>query len=120
MAWGLPPKYQLKSSFNTWTDLELRKSVLYSLNRRGYEITEEATYAIVAVKKMPLSFWSCLALERPKINLTLLLPESNVVTLKSEYDYNSRFGIAMNDLGRQSKELEALIQDIKSHKQQIN
>lgn len=117
MAWGLPPKFQLKASFENWSDAQVKKSVFTSLTQRGYSILEETPYSVVAVKKMPLSFWSILALERPKINLTLLLPESNVLTFNSNYDYNSRYGIALNDLGRQKKELEQLVQEIQSNKQ---
>lgn len=113
MSWGIPPKIEHKVQVHSKdAEQQLSRCVKNALEFCGFLITDEGGYTIQAEKKMKMSLMSFVTFSRPKIKLLALLPDSGLVSLRSTYDYYSSTGIAMNDLGRQKKELTALGKEI--------
>jgi hypothetical protein len=113
MSWGLPPKYELKHQFLNKSVTTIRQSANNALLNLNFDILSEGTYHIRAAKKYRMTFFSFFAFSRPRIILDVFITKSGRVTLNSKYNYGSMFGIAMNDRGKQAKELGKLMNEIK-------
>ena len=84
-----------------------------------FEPDEVTQYVIRTTRKLGFTFMSLFAFKRPEINWTVLLTKEGRITVESEYDYNSLFGIAMNDMGKQKKlirEFESYIKTLDNEK----
>lgn len=113
MSWGLPPKYKIIHHFKRDESLEtINQSVLNALFNKDYEIDDKGLYLISARKKFRRTFVSLFAFARPEINLSIQITKKGRLTLESNYDYNSMFGIAIYDRGRQKVALEILLNEI--------
>ncbi|MDG1477187.1 MAG: hypothetical protein P8Q14_08580 [Vicingaceae bacterium] len=112
MAWGLPPKYKTVHQFNDATYQLINDSVVNSLMNTDFELTENTGYNIEAVKKMNITFLSFFNWSRPRIDLVMLITKAGRLTINSKYDYNSMFGIAMSDAGKQKREISILLEEI--------
>jgi hypothetical protein len=112
MAWGLPPKYKIVHQFkDAYHDL-INHSVDNALTNMDFTIVANSAYNIEAFKKMNITFLSFFAWARPKIKLNILITKSGRLTIESKYDYDSMFGIAMNDNGKQKKNVDPLFDEI--------
>lgn len=112
MAWGLPPKYKIVHQFKDASYELINDSVANSLMNTGFTVVENTGFNIEAVKKMNITFLSFFAWARPKIKLKILITKSGRLTIESRYDYDSMFGIAMNDNGKQKKNVNPLFDEI--------
>lgn len=113
MAWGLPPKYKIVHHFKDASHDLINHSVANALTISDFTIVANSIYNIEAVKKMNITFLSFFAWSRPKIKLNILITKSGRLTIESRYDYDSMFGIAMNDNGKQKKNVTPLFDEIK-------
>jgi hypothetical protein len=112
MSWGLPPKYKIVHHFKDTSYELINDSVVNSLMNTDFELIENTGFNIDAVKKMNITFLSFFNWARPRINLVILITKAGRLTINSKYDYNSMFGIAMNDAGKQKKEISILLEEI--------
>ncbi len=76
------------------------------LKGKGFTITEVSGYTLSARRKFRHTFLSLFSMGRPKVEWYVLFTEEGRITIKSRYDYDSMFGVAFNDLGRQKKHLK--------------
>jgi hypothetical protein len=113
MSWGLPPKYKAVHEFKDASVEIVNQSVVNALMNTGFTETHNSSYTIDAEKRMGMTFLSFFAGTKPRIKLLILMTKSGRMTINSTYDYYSMFGIAMNDLGRQNKEVSILLEEIK-------
>ena len=113
MSWGLPPKYNLEHKFKDTTHETINDSVINALLNTDFKIIHNASFTIEAEKKLKITFLSFFSWSRPRINLVILITRTGRLTINSKYDYNSMFGIAMNDAGKQKKELSLLLEEMK-------
>ncbi|MDB4533790.1 hypothetical protein N9242_02890 [Vicingaceae bacterium] len=112
MSWGLPPKYKTVHQFKETTYELINDSVVNSLMNTEFKLIENTGYNIKAVKKLNITFLSFFAWARPRISLVILITKTGRLTINSTYDYNSITGIAMNDAGKQKKEISILLEEI--------
>jgi hypothetical protein len=112
MSWGLPPKYKTVHQFKETTYELINDSVLNSLMNTEFILIENTGYNLKAVKKLNITFLSFFAWARPRISLVILITKTGRLTINSTYDYNSITGIAMNDAGKQKKEVSILVEEI--------
>lgn len=114
MAWGLPPKFELKQHFQGAKIEELHNKTTRALESCDFSIKENSLYLISIEKRMKLSFLSFFTFSRAYMEGIILITESGEVTVKTRYDYqNTRTsGGLMNDLGRQKIEITALLKAI--------
>ena len=111
MSWGLPPKYKVVHQFSNTSYQLINDSVVNSLMNADFEVVENTEYNIEAVKKMNITFLSFFTWSRPRISLVVLITKNGRLTIESNYDYNSMFGIAINDSGKQKKEVSILLNE---------
>jgi hypothetical protein len=112
MSWGLPPKYKIVHHFKDTSYELINDSVVNSLMNTDFEVVESSAFTIEAVKKMNITFLSFFNWSRPRISLVILITKTGRLTINSKYDYNSITGIAMNDAGKQKKEISILLEEI--------
>jgi hypothetical protein len=112
MSWGLPPKYKIVHHFKDTSFELINDSVVNSLMNTDFEVVESSAFTIEAVKKMNITFLSFFNWSRPRISLVILITKTGRLTINSKYDYNSITGIAMNDAGKQKKEISILLEEI--------
>jgi hypothetical protein len=112
MSWGLPPKYKTVHQFKDTSYQLINDSVVNSLIITDFEVIENTGFNIEAVKKMNITFLSFFSWARPRITLVILITKSGRLTINSKYEYNSTFGIAMNDAGKQKREVSILLEEI--------
>lgn len=114
MTWGVPPKFELKKRFNGIAHENLHDKTAAALEHCGFVIIEDSKYHISIEKKMKMSFLSLFTFSRAYMRGIVLIPETGEVTVKSKYDYRDTrtSGGLINDLGRQKKEIEALMKTI--------
>lgn len=112
MSWGLPPKYKIVHHFKDTSYELINDSVVNSLMNTDFELIENTGFNIDAVKKMNITFLSFFTWARPRISLVILITKTGRLTINSTYDYNSITGIAMNDAGKQKKEVSILLEEI--------
>ena len=112
MSWGLPPKYETKHQFNKISVTTINQSVDNALMNCDFVKLSQSTYHLRGVKKLGMTFFSFFAFSKPKITVDVFITKSGRVTLKSNYNYGSMFGIALNDRGKQQKEIGKLLTEI--------
>ena len=112
MSWGLPPKYKIVHQFRDASHDLINHSVDNALAISGFTIAANSAYNIEAYKKMNITFLSFFSWSRPKIKLNILITKNGRLTIESRYDYDSMFGIAMNDNGKQKKYVNPLFDEI--------
>jgi len=114
MSWGVPPKYEIEHYFrNTNISVTtINQSVDNALMNCDFTKLSQSTYHLRGVKKLRMTFFSFFAFSKPRITVDIHITKKGRVTLKSKYDYGSMFGIAMNDGGKQKKEMDKLMSEI--------
>jgi len=114
MSWGLPPKYKTEHYFrNTNISVPtINQSVEKALIKCGFRDLNSSTYIIRGVKKLRMSFLSFFAFSKPRVIVDVYITKKGRITLQSRYDYGSMFGMAMNDGGKQKKEMDKLLSEI--------
>lgn len=112
MSWGLPPKYKIVHHFKDTSYELINDSVVNSLMNTDFKLIENTGYNIEAVKKLNITFLSFFNWSRPRISLVILITKTGRLTINSTYNYNSITGIAMNDTGKQKKEVSILLEEI--------
>jgi len=112
MSWGLPPKYKIVHHFKDTSYELINDSVVNSLMNTDFKLIENTGYNIEAVKKLNITFLSFFNWSRPRISLVILITKTGRLTINSTYNYNSITGIAMNDAGKQKKEVSILLEEI--------
>ena len=114
MSWGLPPKYEKVHYFrNQSISVQtINQSVDNAFMNCGFVKLSQSTYHLRGVKKLRMTFFSFFAFSKPRIMVDVFITKSGRVTLKSNYNYGSVFGIAMNDRGKQHKEITKLMTEI--------
>lgn len=112
MSWGLPPKYKIEHQFRNISKDIIHQSTVNAMLNMEFNIEENSVHFVGGFKKLPLTFLSFFVFSKPKISIVILITNAGKVTIKSEYDYNSMFGIAFNDHGKQKRELSLLMTEI--------
>jgi hypothetical protein len=112
MSWGLPPKYKIVHHFKDTSYELINDSVVNSLMNTDFKLIENTGFNIEAVKKLNITFLSFFNWSRPRISLVILITKTGRLTINSTYNYNSITGIAMNDAGKQKKEVSILLEEI--------
>jgi hypothetical protein len=112
MSWGLPPKYKIVHHFKDTSYELINDSVENSLMNTDFKLIENTGFNIEAVKKLNITFLSFFNWSRPRISLVILITKTGRLTINSTYNYNSITGIAMNDAGKQKKEVSILLEEI--------
>ena len=109
----MPPKYKVVHHFENVPVELINESVIEALKKTNFELASNTGFFIDAIKKLGFTFMSFFAWSKPKINLAILITKTGRLTISSTYDYNSMFGIAMNDLGQQEKHISVLLDEIR-------
>ena len=114
MSWGLPPKYETEHYLTnrSISVTTINQSVDNALMNCDFVKLSQSTYHLRGVKKLGMTFFSFFAFSKPRITVDVFITKSGRITLKSNYNYSSSFGIAMNDKGKQKKELDKLLVEI--------
>jgi hypothetical protein len=112
MSWGLPPKYKIEHHIRNISIDIIHQSTVNAMINMEFNVEENSEHFVGGFKKLPLTFLSFFVFSKPKISIVILITNAGKVTIKSEYDYDSMFGIAFNDHGKQKRELSSLLTEI--------
>lgn len=112
MSWGLPPKYQDEHQFRNIDKSIIQQSVVNALINMDFTIEENSIHFLSGFKKLSMTFMSFFAFAKPKISVVILITNAGRLTIKSTYNYDSMFGIAFNDKGKQQKQITELMAEI--------
>ena len=106
---GLPPK--LEHKLFARADVQWNQRIVIEwLKSSGFDVKEVTSYTVSADLKFGYTFLSLFAMGRPKMDWHVLFAEDGRITIQSSYDYDSMFGIAFSDLGRQRRFIKELEQ----------
>ncbi len=112
MSWGLPPKYQDEHQFRDVEKSIIHQSVVNALINMDFKVEDNSIHFVNGYKKLPMTFMSFFAFAKPEISVIVLITKAGRLTIKSTYNYDSMFGIAFNDRGKQQKEISELMAEI--------
>ncbi len=116
MSWGMPPKHKIKHQFNNKDAATMLQVCKKYLEEKGFTITKVGAYAIQAEKRMGYTFYGFISMSgRPWIDVSILVSKDGLLTLDSYYNYRSRNSMAINDSGRQKKELSHIVEYISTN-----
>lgn len=111
MTWGMLPKVKIEKRFDqSYTDLI--NGFNDGLIDLGYSVDPTSDFTLEAKKKMKLSLLSVLTFERAYLYLFVRAEKSGKLVLEARYDFNSRTGMAINDLGRIKKEINSIFNGV--------
>jgi hypothetical protein len=110
---GLPPK--VEHILFARADIQWNQRIVVEwMKGKGFEVKEVTNYTVSAKLNFRYSFLSFFAMGKPKMEWHVLFTEEGRVTIRSSYDYDSLFGTAFNDFGRQRRYISELEQIFKT------